>query len=268
MSTVNEQISALTGATDGNQSAKDVDWKQKCDELEKELNSSRVEQGRVRKLNGELEAAKKEIEELRSQKTNLKDSLPEELRESVAPEVQDATEMMVRTALAKQQAETDRRIADMEERYRKDAEAYRARSSEEFLSRVDNDFPGFRSSVTAGGDKAEAWTAYRRYNQASISEAFNSGDYETFAYHVRKFYSDHLGVDVPSAKGGVATPPDPLNHGGGSNGGTTVSGKTYTQEEFMALYDAVERARDKGDYAEMARLNAEIKAAPAEGRVK
>ena len=65
---------------------------------------------------------------------------------------------------------------------------------------------------------------------------------------------------------GIATP-DPSGIGGGVPV-VTKPGKVYTEQELSSLYDEVEKARDRGDYAEVKRIGAEIDRAMREGRVK
>ena len=117
-----------------------------------------------------------------------------------------------------------------------------------------------------GGDKHPAWVQYQCYNAPSINAAVNACNFDILAWHIRKFYSDELGIAPPSGGTGAAAP-DPSATGGGTPV-ATKPGKIYTEKEISDLYDEVERARDRGDFAEVKRLGAEIDKAVREGRVK
>ena len=133
--------------------------------------------------------------------------------------------------------------------------------------RIEQEFPGFlQSAVSEGGDKHEAWKKYQKRNRGSINDAVATGDFDTLSYHIQRFYAEELGGVAPSGGAGAAAP-DPSATGGGAPL-APKHGKVYTEQEILSLYDEVERARDRGDFAEAKRLGAEIDKAVREGRVK
>jgi hypothetical protein len=261
-------MDALAGAgTDGgNAEGGATDWKAKYEEMERKFHSAQVEQGRVKKLDEEVKALRTRLadaETLRRAKEEVA-SLGEDSRGDVPEDYLVGAGVMAQKmaaqAIAEKSAEFERRMAERDAQDRVAAE-------NRFAARIEQEFPGFlASAVIEGGDKHAAWTAYQRYNAASIQAAMRSFDYDTLAYHIRQFYTNNLGIEPPSGGAGRAAP-DPGSIGGGKPVVATP-GRTYTQEEISNLYDEVEKARDRGDFAEVKRIGAEIDKAMREGRVK
>ena len=267
---INKAIDALAGGTKvgGTPPADTTDWKAKYEEAQRELNSARVEQGRVKKLNEEKSELERKLAEAQSARgvqsaiealpDNLRTDTPEDYQKVAAIMAQQAVSKAVQEAEARRKAELDTVMAQMAEREKREADAKRA----DFGARVEREFPGFlKSAVLEGGDKYEAWVAYQRFNAASINVAVQKCDFDTLAYHIRAFYRNELGVEPPSGGTGAAAP-DPSATGGG-NPVTPKSGKTYTDQELSELFDKKEAARDRGDWAEVKRLTDEINRAQA-----
>lgn len=262
---------AGAGAVDGGNAkgGEATDWKAKYEEAQKALASAKVEQGRVKKLDEELKALQRQLEDERSARRTqtVIDGLPEEVRGDVPEDYLKAqAEIARRTAdqaLASRDAEMEALKARLAERDQRESAA----SQQRFTERLEREFPGFLSgAVSEGGDKHAAWVDYQRYNAASIAEAARTFDFDALAWHIRAFYTTALGIDPPSGGMGIATP-DPSGIGGGVPV-VTKPGKVYTEQELSSLYDEVEKARDRGDYAEVKRIGAEIDRAMREGRVK
>lgn len=266
---IEKAMNALAGgeAAAGKPAGGDTtDWKAKFEEAQRELNSARVEQGRVKKLDEEnkalreklagaeaLERAKKEVAALDE---TTRGSAPDDYLVGAGVLAQK----MAADAIAAKSAEFERRMAEREQR---DAAASRQR----FGQRIEQTFPGFlKSAVSDGGDKHAAWVQYQRYNAASINAAVKDCDFDTLSWHIRKFYTDEVGIPPPSGDSGAAAP-DPSTIGGG----TSVAlkpGKVYTWDEIDALYDEIEKLRARGDKEGMKRLSDEVERAQKEGRVK
>ena len=256
-----EQVDALTGGG-ARQETGGEDWKAKCEALQRELNSAKVEQGRVKALDSRAKELEAELRALKSAKSKeeLLASLSDESRENVAPEVQSATAEIVGGAVDRVRNEYEERFARLESE-REEA------NQRAFMARIETAFPGFLSSVGPGGRNADAWLKYLAHNKWSVAGALQHGDFGTIDYHVRQFCNS-IEVSVPSADGATATASDPGNQAGGAGVSTPKSGKAYSHQEWSALPDLAEQARDRGDYAEMKRLYAEYEKAPSEGRVK
>ena len=266
---IEKAMDALAGgsATAGNSGGVDVtDWKAKYEEAQRELNSARVDQGRVKKLDEEnkalrsrlagAEALKRAREEVAGLDDETRGNVPDDYLVGAGVLAQK----MAADAIAAKSAEFDRRMAEREQR---DAAASRQR----FGQRVEQEFPGFfRDAVSEGGDKHEAWVKYQRYNAPSINAAVNAGDFDTLAWHIRKFYTNELGLQPPSGASEAAAP-EPSAISGGQPA-TARSGKTYTWDEIDKLYDEIEVLRSRGDKEGMKRLSDEVEMAQKEGRVK
>lgn len=244
-----EQFDALMG--NGNNQSAEVDWQKRCEELEKQLNSTRIEEGRVRKLSEELKARDEELAQLRasSSEEKLLSNLTDEEINDVPPEILNVAKKLVRNGMTQIQSDYDQRMKDYESRMASNSiDVNRQR----VLDQVNARYPKFLADVGIGGDKCNAWKEYRKYNQASIAEAVNTGDINAFSYHIESFYRSHLGVSVPEV-GTEAVASDPMTTSAASRS-YTVDGKRITDEDLDKFYDEIEKARDRGDYAEMKRL--------------
>ena len=241
----------------------EIDWKAKFEETQRQLASARVEEGRVKKLDGELKAAQQRIAEL--EKKSVLDTLPESL--SDAPELEKELSMHVaKGVFAKEITERDARMARMEKEIEEDKARRQAEMSQSFVARINRDFPGFASGLKEGGALKTAWDEYQTFNAASIKEAFATLNYDVLAYHIKRFYEAH-GVD-PSGGRGVDTPPDPRSTGGGAPRQTAGNAKTYTMQEYETLQQKAHSLRDEYRFDEYRKLARELEEAWTEGRVK
>jgi len=258
-------LSALAGGGEAAKAADATDWKAKFEEAQKALNSARVEQGRVKKLderNKELEAELARLSKERSEQAALA-GLPDELKEELPESMQKGASIIatnaVRAAMAERDAEMARLKEQMAERDRRSAEMTQAR----FAEQIEKNFPGFlKSAVLDSGDKHAAWVQYQRYNAGSINAAVKSCDFDTLSWHIRKFYTDELGIAAPSGGTGAAAPA-PRTFGGGL-AVAPKNGRKSTDKEIDELFDKKEAARERCDWAEMKRLTAEINRVQAE----
>lgn len=263
-----EQAKALMNGSDTTVKNAGEDWEAKYKEAEKQLQSAKVEQGRVKALDTRNKELEKEIARLKEEHTtkSVVDSLtpeergdfPDEYLSPVAKVVNRATE----AALADVNEELNRLRAE------RDAEKAMAteRAKSEFLSMIDGKFPGFRAAISTGGDKEQAWASYLEHNAGSVVAAFQSCNFSSLAYHIERFYRDTLGVHPPEGNGRAAVP-DPTSTGG--TGAEILSeGKTYSQAQIDKMYDDIELARDAGDYARVKALSATLERVIREGRVK
>lgn len=227
-------------------------------ELEKELQTNRVEFGRLKMANERIAALEEQLAKAnaRNAEEDAMSSIPEDVRNAVPDEV-------VRTQVALQTKSDARHAKEMEEL----REQIAKRDREVFADRIERSYPGFLASTSEGGVNHDTWARYQRFNKGSIVAAYREMDFDTLSYHIDQFCRE-VGIRNPSEGQGSYATPDPRTIGGGVSGGENAKdGVTYTYDEYIALYDKVEAAREKGDYAEMKRLNSEIANAPKEGRV-
>lgn len=263
MSTTTENMmNALSGQNDSADAGED--WKSKYLALERQLQSERVEGGRLRKANEELEAARKRIAELentdRTQKI-LADMPNDVVGEDIPDDFKNASAAIAARVVDRSMGGIEERMARIERQSQEGAQSA-------FLARVNAKFPGFLDGISSGGDKQAAWNKYLRHNKASVESSIRAGDYDTLAYHIKNFYTSELSVPIPSGDYGDPASADPSASVGGPKVVEMHPGKTYTQAEILALYDQIEIARDRGDYAEKARIENEVEKAQREGRVK
>ena len=257
---------APTGTTAGGEA---TDWKAKFEEAQRELASAKVEQGRVKKLDEQVKALQAENAKLSSSRRvqTVIDDLPPEVKEGFTEDSLKAQALIAQRAVEAANAERDAQIAQMKaeqaERDRRNAEAAKA----SFAQQIERAYPGFlRSAVLDGGDKHGAWTEFVELYGPSINAAYYAQDFKKLSWFIEKFYTEKLEIPPPSGGTGTAAP-DPSATGGGTPV-VVKPGKTYTEKEISDLYDEVEKARDRGDFAEVKRLGAEIEKAMREGRVK
>ena len=246
-----------------------TDWKAKYEETQRLLNSARVEQGRVKKLDEENKALQRQLEDERASRRtqNVIDGLPDEVKGDVPDDYLKAqAEIARRTAdqaLASRDAEMEALKAQLAERDERDVAARR----QQFAARIDREFPGFfRDAVSEVGDKHAAWVQYQRYNAPSIVAATRSFDFDSLSWHIQQFYQNMLGIAAPSGGTGAAAP-DPSPTGGGKPVHAETQ-KTYTAQEYAELEKKAMRLRRMGDYAAYRKLDEELSNILAEGRVK
>lgn len=255
-----------SGAAGGDAGSDATDWKAKYEEAQRQLNSARVDEGRVKKLSEKVKALEGQLADATALKrakeevANMGEDQRGEVPEDYLVGAGVLAQKMAAEAIAAQKAEFDQRMAEREQR-----EAAAARQN--FAQKIGNEFPGFfRDAVLEGGDKHAAWQKYLRFNAASVTTAFNACDFDTLSWHIRNFYNTEVGIPPPSGGTGAAAP-DPSPTGGGTSV-AVKPGKVYTWDEIDKLYDEIEVLRSRGDREGMKRLSDEVEKAQREGRVK
>lgn len=263
MNEMNENADAVLGGS-GNAGTPDDGWKAKYEEMERKYHAEKVESGRLKKTAEELEAARRELAELKAGRRGeeLANALTEEERQGIAPELVTAAAKMV-----------DKGISQVREQYelsrRKQEEADAESRKRSFVDAVNGKYPGFFADVSAGGRNAEQWQRFMRFNKGSVNSAYAEFDLEAMSYLIEKFYTDHLGVSVPSGSQEGAAAPDPRGTSGGKGGVTQdAHSRTYTQQEYDALVRKAEDARSRGDFAEYSKLTQQIDDILAERRIR
>ena len=258
-----------SGAAGGDAGGDVTDWKAKYEEAQRQLNSAKVEQGRVKKLDEEKKALEAKVAELSASRRSeaaisaLPDDIREDMPENFAKGSALVAQKMVDEALASRDAELRELKAQMAVREQQGA----AIARQNFAQKIGNEFPGFfRDAVLEGGDKHAAWQKYLRFNAASVTTAFNACDFDTLSWHIRNFYNTEVGIPPPSGGTGAAAP-DPSPTGGGQQV-RTAAGKVYTAQEYAELEKKAMQLRRMGDYDGYRKLDAELNTILTEGRVK
>lgn len=268
----NEQVNALLGAGKSVPASEGAeDWKSKYEETQRMLNSAKVEQGRVAKLDAEKKALEKELAQLKSNQAAKKvaDLITPEERGDIPSDFVGLAATVATKATDSALTEVNQELATLrQEREAEKAEAQK-RMQHEFIQRVQAKYPGFLDSIGEGGDKANAWAAYLVHNQSSVSAAYAACDFDSLVYHVDRFYREVLGVRPPNGGQGDASIPDPVAYRGSSPVLSAVDpNKTYTQEEFDALEKRANSLRAAGDYKGYKALTRELDDILSEHRLK
>lgn len=250
----------------------EVDYKARCAELEKQLQSAHVEGGRVKKLDGELKEARARIAELEQNAAReaALGELPEELKD-VPDDIKNTSLAIAQGLVKKAMAGSEKRMKELEERVNNSENRRSQQTSLEFAQKVNAKYPGFFEAVTNGGDKKEAWDQYQIHNLATIQTAIRNCDFETLSYHIGQFYKSIDQLPPSGGQDGSAAP-DPRAMGGGANTQTVgiQPGKTYSVQEWCQIRDEAQAKfqSQKISYKDYAAICDELTKAHREGRVK
>jgi len=245
----------------------EIDYKAECERLKHELEVTRIEEGRVSKLDAELKAKEARIAEL--EKAAALGSLPEELREGVPDQMKEAAILLSKGIVDKAVQQQNERIAELERQQREAQEQSQHRQQEmvdAFLAKLNSDYPAFMKGIRAGGAFNAAWLEYQENNAESINAAVNSCNVKKMEYHIKTF-CEKYDVDPSGGRDPNATP-DPRALGGGAPRQEPGTKKIYTPEEYQTLTEKARRLRDEYRFDEYRKLSRELDEAWTEGRVK
>ena len=234
-------------------------------ELTRELQSARVEAGRVKALSQQLKARDDEIASLKSQLETLKNAnrdfmadLPEDMREVADPAQMKATGFIVEKLLR------ERDEAQRERDQRREQEAMEIRKRE-FYARLEREFPGFLQATNPGGDKQAAWEKFLQTYYPSVNTAAQTCNFEAISNIIQLFYRE-IGVPVNRNPGTTVTPTPGFSDGGAPGG----EGHVYSFAEYQAALEKAGSDYREGriDQAKYRALRAELDGALNSGRVK
>ena len=235
-------------------------------ELEKQLQTERVEHGRLKQALERNAALEDELRKLKSGSAVKAetDKLTEEALKGTPREFVEVSGGVAASLVAAADGRTDEKInalrAEMEEREKR-----------AFLNQIGSQNAKFFGDVAPGGDKAAMWEQFKANNRETFDAVMSKHDTARFNMLVGSFYRE-IGVPNPSGdQGGSAAPGPSQTTVGGQQGGqgADAEGKTYTTDEYLkALEDAEERFRRDGDRKAYDAATAELNKALGEGRVK
>lgn len=199
-------------------------------ELERELQSERVERGRLRTVNDEVKQLKDEIARLKAENANLAarkpgEYLTEEERKMLDPEQLAVVDKVIRG-----------RMGDVTDKLRAESEKSAAREGQyrkaQFDAEVERLAPGLAALVSEHRDDWNAWAGSRR-RAASVAAAFKSYDAATVADFLNEFV-DSKGFRAEGD--GVAVRPTTSYSPAGGNrpAPTGKDTSTYTLEQYNA----------------------------------
>ena len=240
------------------------DYKALYEKAQHDLDVAKVEQGRVKKLNEELQAKNARIAEL--EKGATLGALPENLKESVPNEMQEAALLLSKGVVDKAMAGQNERLAMLERQQKEEAERRQSERTDAFMSQLMQAFPDFMKGIAAGGDFKAAWDEYQVNNAESLAAGFAECNFAKVSYHIKRF-CESSDFDPSGGRGEIAAP-DPRSLAGGAPRQDGGGKKTYTMQEYNALQEKARRYREEYRFDDYHKLSRELEDAWSEGRVK
>lgn len=253
------------------------DYKALYEQSQKELQTQRVEAGRLKQTSDELSAARKELEALKRAKRTEEaiSALPDDLKNEVPDDIKRGAAIIagkaVDSAIGGAMAGTEERLAKLERGAEEERNRATLARKREFEGKIASTYPDFVKGISEGGDKRDAWKKYMKHNAGSVNTALDTFDFDTLEYHIKNFYRE-IEVPLPSGNQDGSATPDPRATGGGASTQAVVlqPGKTYTAQEYQRILNDAQTKfqRHVISYKEYAGICDELTKAYKEGRVK
>lgn len=243
------------------------------EKLRHEVQTMKVEAGRVSALQKRNNEQQEEINRLKAENENLSRQnrdymgmLPEEMRNQVDAEQLQASGMLMDKMIAEQRRQDAERQKQDAELRQKQIEMMNRSRNEDFLHRIDEAFPGFLNDTSHGGSNEKPWVEFQKVYGPSIRAALHSYDFDSFSQIVKLFYSQALGVQTRGVTSTIT--PAPANVG---NSGENFSGKDrYTYDQYASIISKAGDDKRSGNITtvEYKKILAEMNKALGEGRVE
>lgn len=211
-------------------------------ELEQQLQSERVEKGRVKALSERIKELERENAEAKAREFTLPDSIAN----AISPEVHAALKELHRqqaTAGANGSGEQalsplDERLAALEKHQAESQQTTKAMLQAELERRLDEKYPGLGNSIAVGGDKNVAWLKFLETHGPSVGAAWDACNFARFCEFVDLFLSQI---------GASQTTPERTRGAGGvfpgsQPGGTPGSGAAGSGEGDKMTFSEYESA--------------------------
>ena len=246
--------------------------------LEKQLQSSKVDEGRVRTLSSKLSSAESRIAELTAivenggSRGSGSGAYP-----SLDPEVSRALKDTVDSSLSPLSAELEAQRAEVarlqEERK---AEQQRAQQAQlySFLAQVRDSHPGFLEAINAGGEYAKGWMTFlNAIDEATgmpygktASDAQNMGNIHVFSRVINDF-CEESGLKLTTAQVDIAPPRGRVSES--TQGGRQAEKRIWKQSEHDAEFDRIRKEYEAGrmKFSELQAAQKKLADAIMEGRV-
>lgn len=236
------------------------------EELRRQLQSSKVEAGRVKAMaqqlkekDDEIAALRKQLEDAQNQKPrNYMDDIPEEMRELVDEAQVNAVGRMMDKRMRERDEAARQREAE------RDSQIRSARMKE-LMSRIDREFPGFLKDTNEGGDKKEPWEKFMRVYGASVRSALDSFDFESLSSIILLFYRE-IGVPV-NREANTAITPRPTSADASQYGGNDKPVYSFADYQAKLEQAGIDYRAGKIDRQKYAAVREELDSALREGRV-
>lgn len=227
-------------------------------ELKKELQSEKVERGRVKaqaarikELESLVEKLQEKLDESNSSNKDYMEEIPEDVRDSVDPVQVNAIGRMI-----------DKRMAE-QSRIRKESDE--RRSEEQFLESIEQSYPGFLKETNVGGDKYDAWMKFLSSNRTLVMSAYQSRDVAAMRTVINLFFNQ-LGIQGSTRK----MESTPVSTGSNDYLMDFQSGKrSYSLDEYASLLEEAGNKVRSGEIsrADYMKVRNELTRARDEGRV-
>lgn len=236
-------------------------------ELERELQSQKVENGRakalakrVKELEEENRRLAQERDDALSRNKDYLSEIPEDMRDQVDPVQVKAFGRML-----------DRRMSerrDEEDAWRRKREAEAAREREEdLLRKIEQSFPGFLRDTQPGGDKYDAWMKFLKDNGDAVKAAYANANMSGLSTLFNAFLSQ-AGVQTRGAS--LTETPRPTSVAIEDIANPNGPRRTYTQAEYASLLDEAGTKVRSGKISrqDYERVREELSRAREEGRIR
>ena len=242
------------------------------EDLRRQLQSAKVEAGRVKALSQQLRDRDEEIAQLKAQLEEARASAPRDYMADIPEDMRDSVDetqlKAVGRMMDKRLRERDEQLRQREDEIRRTAEEREAQTRqfrEQAIKRmIERDFPGFIQATNQGGDKYEPWMRFLNTYGASVRDAYNSFNYDALSNLIAAFHRE-IGVPANRNAGTALTPTPTLSDGAQG----AVEGKVYTFAEYQTTLEKAGEDFRAGmiDRAKYTAIRAELEKAVNEGRV-
>lgn len=240
--------------------------------LERELQTERIEHGRVKKLSDENRQLREEVNELKKKLSELTARAPEdylaaEERDSIDLEQARIVGKMTRGIVEDAMAPLRKENEELRSRIAAQGEADREHSVRAFTNEVNRLAPGLLNAVLSQHKTEWMQWASHPVRKASISLATQNCDAETTAYFLKQFCSEN-GISGSSQMSESVAEPSPSSGNVRTLDGGDKTMYSYDQfsEAKRQLTERYEAGKISAD--EYRKGNHKLDAAAREGRVR
>ena len=230
-------------------------------QLEKEHARAEMWAGRAKAQGDELKRLHEENAKLKSGKAveEAVAALPEDVKG-------DTPADYLKPALAGAKVMVDAAVDAIREENRVLKEQAEKREEKFFVEQIASRNRKFFGDVAPGKDKEKAWEQFKQLNRETYESIRASRDVSRFDRFVDSFYRN-IGVQNP-ASGGASAAPSPTTTGGERHAAKAAPDGDMTTAEFLKERHRAEELRKSGDMAGWREIDARLRRALNEGRVK
>ena len=214
-------------------------------QLKAELQRERVEHGRVKALSqsdSEKSRRIKELEDenaqLRNEKIDYMQLIPEDLRASVDPDSAKAFGALAKGLVDRKDAEYNKRDEERRAQELRLLEEQKQSRLERINQQIEWKFPGFFANTGVGGSMEKPWLKFLdRGHRDSVVNAYNDGNFVVLSDLISLFLSEAGVTQRNDATGAITSPRNTTL--AGYDGAAAGSDKRYSFDEYA---EALEKA--------------------------